>query len=92
MSPEEVLGIRNDRRSDLYCLGLTYLHLRTSRPFPRHRDQPIPEPNEYGKTTGITADCIATLMRLLEKDPAHRFQTAQDTLASLQRIQFLPAK
>ncbi len=81
MSPEQIIGKDIDFRSDLYSLGcmafecatgtvpffkgdLSYHHLHTKPPTPRSIN-PV-----------LSKDLEAIILRLLEKDPDERFQSA----------------
>jgi serine/threonine protein kinase/Tol biopolymer transport system component len=93
MSPEQAMGAKVDRRSDIYSLGVVLYRLLTGRlPFERDsnlgiliahtRDLP-PPPRSYNPQ--IPAPVEAVIMRCLEKDPARRFQTASDMVNALQQ-------
>jgi serine/threonine-protein kinase len=87
LSPEQAIGARVDARSDLYCLGvLAYRILSGRLPF----DGPSPRQfiAQHANATPLPLDraapafstnpgLVALVMRLLEKDPANRFQSAQ---------------
>ncbi len=94
MSPEQGRGVWVDERSDLYSLGVVlYEILAGAPPFTgdspvavilRHlREQPRPlhalEP-KHGKPV------LATVMKLLAKEPENRFQSAGELLAGLDAI------
>jgi serine/threonine-protein kinase len=88
MAPESVLGMNAvDARSDLYALGvILYELLSGRRPFEADEPQEVfrqkrtlsPPP-----IPGAPAPLEAIVMRLLEKDPDKRFQTAADLGAAL---------
>lgn len=84
MSPEQIIGKSVDFRSDLYSLGcmafecatgvvpffkgdLSYHHIHTKPPAPSSINPALNKKLEY------------VILRLLEKDPDDRFQTAQET-------------
>jgi serine/threonine protein kinase len=83
MSPEAALGRDVDARADLYSLGCMLYVLASGR-MPFHAEHshelismqanlvPPPPP-------GVPAALSAVIMRLLEKDPAKRYQTAEET-------------
>jgi serine/threonine-protein kinase len=86
LSPEQAIGARVDVRSDLYSLGvLAYRALSGRLPFdgptPRHyiaqhaNSAPLPL-DRAAPALGINPTLVSMVMRLLEKDPANRFQHA----------------
>jgi serine/threonine-protein kinase len=92
MSPEQVRGQRVDARSDLYSLGVTlYEMLSGRRPFEGHTQYEIleghlrvtpPAPSELNPS--VPAGLAAVVMKALVKDPAARYQSAQDFLRALE--------
>jgi serine/threonine protein kinase len=86
LSPEQAIGARVDARSDLYCLGVVAYRVLSGRlPFDG------PDPRKYiaqhANVAPLPLDqaapwlaphrlLVALVMRLLEKDPANRFQNA----------------
>ncbi len=95
MSPEQLRGVRDDPRSDLYALGVIWFELLTGRgPFGgktgaelamEHMVKPPPRASELAPSA-VPAEIEAILARLLAKDPANRPETAAalvDALASL---------
>lgn len=92
MSPEQASGDRDvDGRSDLYALGVVaYQMLTGSPPFTgnttpvllvKHLSEtPVPVEERRPDTPPMLA---AMVMRLLEKDPAHRFQSAAELAQAL---------
>jgi nucleotide-binding universal stress UspA family protein len=92
MSPEQVLQVRDDPRSDLFALGVMLYHLATgARPFGqpvsvrgllrRLHEAPLPP-------RSLRADCPPWLQELilkcLEVDPGRRWQSAAEMGQALQ--------
>ena len=90
-SPEQFGGVGVDIRSDLYSLGVTLWVMVTGQtpfrgpsaevmfqhqhaPLPRERLKDVPQP------------VVVLLEKLLEKDPAQRFQTPNDLLKAMPTI------
>lgn len=91
MSPEQIGGDVIDGRSDLYSLGVMFYEMVTGRvPFDgpsgptimyKHvHELPVPPPEVNPE---VPAPISAIVMRLLEKDPAARFQTGRDIIFAL---------
>ncbi|HKQ57024.1 MAG TPA: protein kinase [Candidatus Eisenbacteria bacterium] len=91
MSPEQVRGLPPDNRSDLWGLGVTlYQSLTGTTPFQGEslvaiahqvlHDQPKP-PSALRRE--VTPDLDYIVMKLLRKEPAHRYSRAEDLLADL---------
>jgi acyl carrier protein len=94
MSPEQARGQKVDHRSDLFSLGVMLYQLCTGKmPFAGDSvlavltslavDTPIP-PQQLNPD--IPPALEAAIDRLLAKDPANRFQTAQQVMESLHEI------
>jgi tetratricopeptide (TPR) repeat protein/tRNA A-37 threonylcarbamoyl transferase component Bud32 len=94
VAPENALGKGADARSDLYSFGAVLYEALTGRPpfpgedpvkviFGHVHDYPIPVSRLNPKVPPALADCV---MRLLEKDPEKRYQTAADLLGELREI------
>ena len=90
MSPEQILGLEIDQRSDLFSLGII-LHemLMGQHPWPRtstvdtlhailHDDPPLVE-----ATSALGADLTPMVQRLLCKNPAERYASAEVVLEAL---------
>ena len=81
-------------RADLYNLGATGYALLTGRPpfegsqlvemIQRIRTERPPAPSTFQMS--VFAQFEAVIMKLLEKDPDHRFQSAAELLAALDQI------
>ncbi len=92
MSPEQASGDRDvDGRSDLYALGIVAYQMLTGEPpftgnttpvlLVKHlTETPVPVEERRPDTPPMLA---AMVMRLLEKDPAHRFQSAGELAQAL---------
>jgi hypothetical protein len=94
MAPEQ--GIENapvDRRADIYSLGVLLFEMVTGRhPFPsstdseylvRHADTAPPKPS---KLVRCPPALEAVILRCLEKNPARRFESADQVAATLRMI------
>ena len=96
MSPEQITGKTVDGRSDLYCLGVMFYQMLTGKlpyegddPFSialMHTQSPLPTlPKKFAIFQPV-------LERMLAKEPDDRFNTAEDFIQALKRIerQYLP--
>jgi serine/threonine protein kinase len=100
MSPEQILGIDTDGRTDLYALGCSaYFLLSGELPFPEKKDAMLTmlahlqaEPRPLA--TVLKQPCPEALcmlvMRCLAKAPADRPASARELARELARIQFAP--
>ncbi|MGB1277825.1 MAG: protein kinase domain-containing protein, partial [Nannocystaceae bacterium] len=90
LAPERWLGEPADARSDLYAVGImTYELLLGLRPFrganieSQHAGQEPQSPRSRMPAAGIPGWLNAFVMRLLNKNPADRFASAQAALVHL---------
>lgn len=91
MAPEQALGQPVDGRSDLYALGVLLYELTTGRlPFTgddpltivsQHVHAPVVPPRVLRPDLPRALETV--IVRLLAKDPAHRFGTADETRSAL---------
>jgi len=99
MAPEQIKGSKDvDRRSDIYSLGVTFYEMLAGRtPFESddntendfeirtaHVQQTPPDPRQF--YPAIPEGAVAVLLRALAKDPAQRFQTADEMMWALQSV------
>jgi serine/threonine-protein kinase len=93
LSPEQARGERVDARSDLYSAGCVLYELLTGRPpfqgdspvaiaYQHVREEPIP-PSQLDPEIPRWADNI--VLKAMAKDPAHRYQSAAEFRADIQR-------
>lgn len=91
LSPEQAQGQRVDARSDLYSIGIILFELLTSRvPFTgesavsialKHVSEPAPSVASFRPDVHPALDAIVA--RALVKDPAGRFQSAEEFVLAL---------
>ena len=93
-SPEQAQGHTVDPRSDLYSLGCVLYEMLTARP-PFTGDTPVAiaykhvQEQPFPPTTvnpSVPAELEAIDMRLLQKDPADRYASAEDLRSDLRRF------
>jgi serine/threonine-protein kinase len=98
MSPEVIQGERNDLRSDLYSAGVLYYLMLTGRtPFGVWRDRltdvrgqhfnlAVMPPEAAWTTSPIAPEAAQIALKLLEKDPSDRYQSADEALHDLANL------
>jgi serine/threonine protein kinase/transcriptional regulator with XRE-family HTH domain len=103
MAPEQIEGKKIDGRTDIYALGAMLYHMVTGRPpfegadalavAVKHlQEEPVP-PSQIDPA--IPTDWDALILKAMAKDPARRFQSAQEfneALASLGEQDGPPAR
>lgn len=94
MAPEQLRGEKIDPRSDIWAVGVILFECATgSRPFAEQqmpqlidaivREQPRP-PSSLNRNVSQGLDNI--VLKCLEKDVEHRYQTVRDLLVDLRRM------
>lgn len=96
MSPEQVRGIPLDRRTDIFSVGIVLWELLTGErlfvgesdfeTLEKVRKVEVAPPSLYDPS--IPADLEDIVLRALQKNPNHRFQTAGEFQHALQRFLF----
>jgi serine/threonine-protein kinase len=97
VSPEQMSGSDPDPRSDLYSLGITLYEMVTGRrPF-TGTDQSVQAAHLHQTpyapidiVPGIPADLNDIILRAIEKNPAARFQNAEEFHTALQKTFYTP--
>ncbi|MEZ4219638.1 MAG: serine/threonine-protein kinase [Polyangiaceae bacterium] len=93
VSPEQVLGRQIDHRADLYAVGLVLYSMVCGRGpfddfkkaeelFVAHLKEAPPAPSQVSAQP-VSAELEAVILRALEKDPARRFQNAEEFAEAL---------
>ncbi len=98
MSPEQINGSPLDGRSDLFAVGVMMWQMMTGQylfasgttaeTLARVLFHPVPSPRSV--MPDIPPDLEAVTMKLLAREPAHRYATAEDAIDDLLRCQHAP--
>ncbi len=98
MSPEQINGSPLDGRSDLFAVGVMMWQMMTGQylfasgttaeTLARVLFAPVPSPRTIA--ADIPPDIEAVTLKLLAREPAHRYATAEDAIDDLQRCQHVP--
>ncbi|PTY04105.1 hypothetical protein DB346_04755 [Verrucomicrobia bacterium LW23] len=94
-SPEHIFQHDTDLRTDIYSLGATFFHLMSGRPpYEGKTNQDIcrghaflPFPEEVALDAGIPRGWVNLLQKMMEKEPANRFQNYTELREALDDIE-----
>jgi TolB-like protein/tRNA A-37 threonylcarbamoyl transferase component Bud32 len=100
MAPEQAMGeALVDHRADIYAIGVLAYEMLTGRPpFAGKSSQGVLSAHVLERPTdvrevrpGIPAPVADAVMRCLEKEPADRWQSADEMLRQLEAVSFTPS-
>ena len=92
ISPEQARGDRNlDVRSDIYSLGATLFHMLSGDPMFKGscskvmHDHLETEPPDLSRLrAGLPKDMVRVITKMVQKDPADRYQSADELISDLE--------
>ncbi len=99
MSPEQIVGLTLDHRSDMYSLGASFYHAFCGRPpfaakavseiLDQHLNATITPLSNKNKK--VPEELSRIIEKMMAKDPNHRYQSFKQTAEALQKLQAQPA-
>lgn len=93
LAPEQILGSREDDRSEIYALGIMLYQAVTGRlpvgelalgDLLKYIQEPLPPPQQFAPD--LPPRLVQVIIKALEKDPAHRFQSVLEMGEALSKI------
>jgi eukaryotic-like serine/threonine-protein kinase len=95
LSPEQAQGMSVDARSDIYSLGCVLYEMLAGRPpftgespvsiaYKHVREDPVP-PGRLNSDVPSSLDAV--VMKCMAKNPANRYQTAEELREDLERVE-----
>ncbi len=96
ISPEQARDLPVDHRADLFALGVVMYEMLAGKPpfdgaamdvAHKNMAEPMPPMAVRNPNAVVPAELEAVVMRLVEKAPEDRYQSAEELLAALDRIE-----
>ena len=98
MSPEQCMAKDLDARSDIYSIGVVMHEILTGSPVFLGKNpievmqKHVREMPKFEKDSAILPELQALVLKCLEKDPAKRFQSAEELSAALNKLKIKEQK